>query len=73
MLAIRPVFSNPNDGKVIGYILMGRNLDAMEVSRLSSLAQLPLELQPYSKADLPADFRNAIIAFSPIIHSVCPA
>ena len=65
MLAIRPVFSGPNAENVIGYILMGRNLDAMEVSRLSSLAQLPLELQPYRKTDLPADFRNAITHFPP--------
>ncbi|MDP3395186.1 MAG: CHASE4 domain-containing protein [Methanoregula sp.] len=63
MLAIRPVFSDPDQGQLIGYILMGRNLDAMELSRLSSLAQLPLELQPYSKADLPADFRMAISQF----------
>lgn len=63
MLAIRPVFSDPDQGQLIGYILMGRNLDATELSRLSSLAQLPLELQPYSKADLPADFRMAISQF----------
>jgi PAS domain S-box-containing protein len=65
MLAVRPVFSDPVGGEVIGYILMGRYLDATEVSRLSSLAQLPLELQPYGKADLPADFRNALLQLPP--------
>ena len=63
MLAIRPVFSSPDNRQVIGYILMGRNLDAIEVSRLSSLVQLPLELQPYSNADQPLDFRKAISQF----------
>ncbi|MDD1685303.1 MAG: PAS domain S-box protein [Methanoregula sp.] len=59
MLAIRPVFSGPEIGQVIGYILMGRNLDAAEVSRISELAQLPLELQPYNRTDLPVDFTKA--------------
>lgn len=63
MLAIRPVFSDPDNGQIIGYILMGRDLDAQEVSRLSSMTQLSLELQPYSKADLSADFRDAISQF----------
>jgi PAS domain S-box-containing protein len=65
MLAIRPVFSDLNKGLVIGYILMGRNLDAAEVSRLSSMAQLPLDLQPYNEAALPPDFRNAKTQFPP--------
>jgi len=65
MLAIRPVFSGPENGQVTGYILMARDLDATEVSRLSSLAQLPLELQSYNTADLPADFRKAASQFPP--------
>lgn len=60
MVAICPVFSDQDKRQVIGYIIMGRNLDATEVSRLSSMAQLPLELQPYHSASLPADFITAI-------------
>jgi PAS domain S-box-containing protein len=63
MLAIRPVFSDPDNGQLAGYIMMGRYLDSMEVSRLSSMTQLPLELQPYRKADLPPDFRQAVVQF----------
>lgn len=63
MLAIRPVFSDPDTGQTAGYILMGRNLDAAEISRLSAIAQLPLELQPYGKPDLPADFRKSVQQF----------
>jgi PAS domain S-box-containing protein len=65
MLATRPVLSDPDNGEMIGYILMGRDLDATELSRLSSMAQLPLELQPYGRADLPADFREATSQFPP--------
>lgn len=65
MLATRPVFSDSDNGHMIGYILMGRDLDATEVSRLSSMAQLPLELQPYGRADLPADFKKAMSLFPP--------
>lgn len=66
MLAIRPVFSDSDNGQMIGYILMGRDLDATEVSRLSSMAQLPLELRPYGTADLPADFEKATSLFPPL-------
>ncbi len=47
MIAIRPVFNNPGNRHIAGYILMGRYLDGMEISRLSSLAQLPLEMYQY--------------------------
>ncbi len=63
MLTVRPVFSDPDKGRIIGYILLGRYIDATEVSRLSSMAQLPLELQPYSKTDLPADYQVAKARF----------
>lgn len=52
---------------------MGRYIDATEVSRLSAMAQLPLELQPYSKAGLPGDYQVAISKFprtsSPFVQS----
>lgn len=63
MLAIRPVFSDPSNGHVIGYILMGRNIDSTEISRLSSLAQLPIDLQPYTEADQSLELRQVILQF----------
>lgn len=65
MIAARPVFSDPDNRNKTGYILMGRDLDAPEVTRLSSLVQLPLEIQPYGKPDLATDFRNAAAQFTP--------
>jgi PAS domain S-box-containing protein len=65
MLAVRPVFTDPDSGQAAGYILMGRNLDAAELSRLSAIAQLPLDLQPYGNPDLPADFRKSVPQFPP--------
>lgn len=59
MLAIRPVFSDTGSTQIIGYILMGRSLDEREVSRLSALTQLPLQLLPYN-TDLPLDFQKSV-------------
>ena len=64
MLAIRPVFSGPDNTRIIGYIVMARALDSTEVARLSALTQLPLQVQPYY-SDLPPDFRNSIAQFPP--------
>jgi PAS domain S-box-containing protein len=64
MIAIRPVFGDPGNRNVVGYILMGRYLDTMEVSRLSSLAQLPLEMHQYRDISMPPDFVNVIPGFT---------
>lgn len=56
MMAIRPVFSGQDQQQVTGYLLMARYLDAAEVSRLSSMAQLPVEIYPYNKANLLPEF-----------------
>lgn len=56
MMAIRPVFSDQDQQQVTGYLLMARYLDTAEVSRLSSMAQLPLEIYPYNKATLIPEF-----------------
>lgn len=69
MLAIRPVFSDPDNRHVIGYILMGRSIDSTVVSRLSSLAQLPIELQPYNEAEHFTDYRMVVSQFP---HSSSP-
>jgi PAS domain S-box-containing protein len=52
MMAIRPVFSTQDRQQVTGYLLMARYLDAAEVSRLSSMAQLPVEIYPYNTPDI---------------------
>jgi len=59
MLVIRPVFDDSGQPRIIGYILMGRYLDAMEVTRLSSMAQLPLVMYDYYDPTLPDDFRTS--------------
>ena len=58
MMAIRPVFSGQDQQQVTGYLLMARYLDAAEVSRLSSMAQLPVEIYPYNKANLLPEFER---------------
>lgn|GEM_PF-733503 len=63
MIAIRPVFSKTDQHRPIGYLMMARYLDAREVSRLSSMAQLPLEILPYHAAALPDDFRKVTTQF----------
>ena len=65
MIAIRPIFGEPEHRHLTGYILMGRYLDAMEVTRLSSLAQLPLEMRLYNDPSMPPDFAAVISGFSP--------
>lgn len=69
MVAIRPIFDHTGNSRVIGYILMGRYLDETELSRLSSLAQLPLELHRYDDLSMPTDYASAIPG---IVHSPSP-
>jgi len=57
MFAIRPVYADSGQPRIIGYILMGRYLDAMEVTRLSEMTQLPLVMYDYYDPTLPDDFR----------------
>jgi len=59
MLVIRPVFAGSGQPRIIGYILMGRYLDTTEVTRLSSMAQLPLVMYDYYDPTLPDDFRTS--------------
>ncbi len=63
MIAIRPVFAGRENQHVAGYVLMGRYIDTTEISRLSSLAQLPLEMHGYSDRDLPQDFITILPMF----------
>src|SRR5208337_3841021 len=63
MIAIRPVFADRENQHVAGYVLMGRYIDTTEFSRLSSLAQLPLEMHGYSDEDLPQDFITILPMF----------
>lgn len=63
MVAIRPVFDSAGNSRVIGYILIGRYLDATEITRLSSLAQLSLELYQYDDSSLPTDYSRAVPGF----------
>jgi PAS domain S-box-containing protein len=63
MIAIRPVFGEHDPQNITGYLLMGRYVDTNEVTRLSSLAQLPLEMHPYDDPLMPPDFINVIPGF----------
>ena len=65
MIAIRPVFSDTGSGQILGYLMMGRYLDAREVSRITTMAQLPLEVYPYGNATLPPDVTRAVPGFEP--------
>ena len=64
MIAIRPVFRDPESPVVAGYFLTGRYLDSREVARLSSLTQLDLEMHPYHDSTMPPDFVKAIPGFN---------
>jgi PAS domain S-box-containing protein len=64
MIAIRPVFGDPGNQHVTGYLLMGRYIDTNEVARLSSLAQLPIDMYLYDDPSLPPDFARTIPRFS---------
>lgn len=64
MMAVRPVFSGGDQQQVLGYLLMARYLDAAEVSRLSSMAQLPVEVYPYNTANLLPEFAKLDAQFT---------
>jgi len=59
MLVIRPVYADSMQSRIIGYIFMGRYLDAAEVARVSSMVQLPLEIYDYQTPQMPPDFKAA--------------
>ena len=60
MVVIRPVYADSDQLRIIGYILMGRYLDKTEMTRLSSMAQLPLVMYDYNDPYLPKDFQTAV-------------
>ncbi|MDD1693837.1 MAG: PAS domain S-box protein [Methanoregula sp.] len=64
MIAIHPVFRDPDNHIVAGYFLIGRYLDSRELARLSSLTQLNLEMHPYNDRSMPPDFIKAIPGFN---------
>lgn len=64
MIAIRPVFHDPDNQVIAGYFLIGRYIDSREVARLSSLTQLDLRVHPYHDRFLPADFTRAAGMFN---------
>ena len=64
MITIRPVFRDSTSGSVSGYLLMGRYADGNEVARLSSLAQLPLEMRLYDDPSMPEDFGRILPVFT---------
>jgi PAS domain S-box-containing protein len=63
MIAIRPVFRDAGNRQIIGYLLMGRYLDDREVYRLSTMAQLPIELFSNEPDSVPADIAKVIPGF----------
>jgi PAS domain S-box-containing protein len=63
LLAVQPVFGPDSSTTPIGYILMARYLDAVEIQRLENLAQLPLEIRHYDDPVLPGDYKTAIASF----------
>ena len=64
MIAIRPVFRDPDSPVVAGYFLVGRYIDSREVARLSSLTQLSLEMHAYQDPTIPPDFVRAVTGFN---------
>lgn len=61
LAAVRPVPQSQIDDTPIGYIIMARQLDALEVTRLSSMAQLTLDIRPY-RANAPAGEIDEVLA-----------
>jgi PAS domain S-box-containing protein len=72
MVVIRPVYADSDQLRIVGYILMGRYLDKTEMTRLSSMAQLPLVMYDYNDPYLPKDFKTAVAQLvsqpGPFIH-----
>jgi PAS domain S-box-containing protein len=64
MIAIRPVFRDPDNHVVAGYFLMGRYIDNKEIARLSSITKLNLEMHPYHDRSMPPDFIKAVPGFN---------
>ncbi len=57
MVASQPVVTSKEEGPIRGTLVMGRNLDARAIRRLSERLLMPVEMRRLDSADLPADFR----------------
>ena len=59
LMGISPILTGARNGPVRGTLVMGRWLDAAEVSRLAHMIRLSLYLQPVVAPELPLDFSRA--------------
>jgi PAS domain S-box-containing protein len=60
LVAVRPVHTSVEDDTPNGYIIMARHLDSLEVIRLSSMAQLVLDIRQY-RVNAPAGEIDAVL------------
>ncbi|MBD2102420.1 CHASE4 domain-containing protein [Leptolyngbya sp. FACHB-261] len=55
LIASEPILTSNNQGPSRGTLLMGAYLDANKVKQLAELTHIPINLQPASSADIPAE------------------
>lgn len=59
MFASRPILTSTGEGPVRGALIMGRNLDSLEISRLAEITHINLNVERLDSPQLSADFFNA--------------
>ncbi|MFB3888312.1 MAG: CHASE4 domain-containing protein [Candidatus Bathyarchaeia archaeon] len=59
MVISHPVLTSMNDGPVRGMLIIGRNLDQLQLNLLSEVMGLPLTLVAIGQSGMPDDFKTA--------------
>jgi len=60
----RPVLTSNSKGPIAGTIIMARLLDSNEISRLSKMVYMPIDIERFDNGQLPPDVRLTASAIS---------
>lgn len=64
LVASRPILKSNFGGPIRGVLIVGRYLDSAEISRLSKINHLSLEIQPFKDSHMAPDFQRATSSIS---------
>jgi len=59
MLAVHPIWADPEKQERVGTMLIGRYLTSSEILRLSGIIQMPITIEAYNASNLRPDFITA--------------
>jgi sensor domain CHASE-containing protein len=64
LVASQPILKSDFSGPIRGVLIIGRYLDSAEISRLSKINHLNIEIQPFKDSHMAPDFQRATSSIS---------